>query len=332
MSTDEFLTKDEVDALKQAMSSKPAAQSRMYADEPEEVLTYELGSSENTITGILPILDAIHERFAHRFRIGLFELLHRDVEVTVDAVEMRDYGDFIASLNIPTSVNIVAVSPLNGPGLVVFEQGLIFAVVDTFFGGKGRMENPLKVRDFTTIETRFIQRLLQLTARALEAVWQPFIAIGWSMLGAENNPQFVTAINPQEVLMVVTLHIHMNGVTGVFHMAWPCAMFEPVRATLLASLRKEHASRDERLTQRLREGVKNSHIEVRGLLAETELTVAELLALKVGDFIALEVTHKAILEAEGVAVYAGQYGAVQGRRAVRVEQVLTPLEDNHQAR
>jgi flagellar motor switch protein FliM len=326
MSTDEFLTKDEVDALKEAMNSQREPSSSVRLEEPDEVLAYRLGSSENTITGILPILEAIHERFSHRLRVALFELLHRDVEITIDGMETRGYSDFIATLEAPSSVNIVTLEPLNGPGLVVFEKRLIFAVVDMFFGGRGRMENPLQPRDFTTTENRFIQRLLTITSRAVEAAWEPFLAVCWKHVSSESNPQFVTAINPQEVLQVITVRITLHeDVTVTLYFALPFSMLESVRGPLLASLRKEHASRDKHLAKRLREGVENSEITVRGVLAETELTVDELLSLKVGDFIPIEVTTKATLEAEGVPVYVGQYGVAQGRRALQIDHKITPL-------
>jgi flagellar motor switch protein FliM len=331
MSTDEFLTKDEVDALKEAMNSQPESASLPRLEEPDEVLAYQLGSSENTITGILPILEAIHERFSHRLRVALFELLHRDVEIIIDGMETRGYSDFIATLEAPSSVNIITLEPLNGPAMVVFEKRLVFAVVDLFFGGHGRMESPLQPRDFTTTETRFIQRLLNLTSRAVEAAWEPFLVVNWKSLGSESNPQFVTAINPQEVLQVVTVRITLHeDVTATLYIALPCSMLESGRGPLLASLRKEHASRDKSLAKRLRKGVENSEITVRGVLAETELTVYELLSLKVGDFIPIEVTTKATLEAEGIPVYVGQYGVAQGRRALQIDHKLTPLGDQAQ--
>lgn len=328
MSTDEFLTRDEVDALKEAMHSQPEPSVSSRLQEPEEVLAYQLGSIENTVTSILPVLEAIHQRFAHRLRVALFELLHRDVEIAIDGMETRSYGDFIAALETPSSVNIVTLEPLNGPSLFVFEKRLVFAVVDMYFGGRGRMENPLQPRDFTITETRFIQRLLNLTSRAVEASWQPFLQVHWNHVGSESNPQFVTAVDPQAVLQVVTVRITLHeDITETLHIALPCSMLESVRGPLIASLRKDHASRDTRLAKRLREGIEHSEVTVRGVLAETELTVHELLSLKVGDFIPIEVTTKATLEAEGVPVYVGQYGVAQGRRALQIDHKLNPLGD-----
>jgi flagellar motor switch protein FliM len=328
MSTDEILTQDEVDALKEAMHSQSELSSSSRLEEPDEVLAYQLGSSENTITGILPILETIYERFSHRLRVALFELLHRDVEITVDGMETRGYGDFIAALEAPSSVNIITLEPLHGPGLVVFEKPLVFAVVDMFFGGRGRMENPLQPRDFTITETRFIRRLLHLTSCAVEAAWEPFLSVQWKNLASESNPQFVTAIDPQAVLQVVTVRITLHeDVTETLYFALPFSMLESGRGPLIASLRKEHASRDKRLAKRLQEGVENSAVTIRGVLAETELTVHELLSLKAGDFIPIEVTTKATLEAEGVPVYVGQYGVAQGRRALQIDHKITPLGD-----
>ena len=161
MATNELLTQDEMDALLENITrGKEGVASQLPG--MEEVLPYELVRPEDAITSILPILETIHERFVYRLQAGLFGLLRRTVEVVGGATELRGYSDFITSLTAPCSINLIGISPLSGLGLLVVERQLVFALVDTFFGGLGRLYSPLIARNFTATETRLIQRLLNL--------------------------------------------------------------------------------------------------------------------------------------------------------------------------
>jgi flagellar motor switch protein FliM len=273
------------------------------------------------------VIETVNERLTHRLRVALGELLPRELEVAVGTLEVRSLGDFRGALNAPCSMNLLALPPLAGPGLLVFEQELVFALVDAYFGGSGRAHVPLKGRDFTHTENRFIQRLRERVFRALEAAWQPFLSVQCAHLGAEVDPQFVTAINSEEVLVVTSLAIKWDELALSLHLALPCAAFEPVRDSLLASLSKDHPVRNDGLSRLLREGVKDSRVTLRGFLAETEIKLGELLALQVGDFIPMEIPSRAVLEAEEVPVYAGRYGIAQGQRAMKIEEVLIAFHE-----
>ena len=324
MASDDLLTKDEMDAL---LESVVSVNSRGIDNEFEtEATPYELASPENAVAGILPLLENIHERFVHRFRIGLFEMLRREIDVATGAVATCSYRDISASLASHCSINMVSAAPLTGTGLLLIEQPLVFVLVDTFFGGKGRRYADSEAREFSAAESRMTQRIVQLALNCLEAAWQPFVKVVCRHLGSESNPQFVTAINPEERLLSANVTIELDGNTGTVRLAFPCSAFEPVREPLLASLSKPHAAPNERLTKLLRDGVKGSRVAVRAFLAETELTIRELLLLKAGDVVPLEIPPTAVLEAEGVPIYSGPYGIARGCRALKITQALTPLE------
>lgn len=327
MGSDEILSADELNALFEGVDRGDGWTS----ETAEEVLPYDLVSPENAITVIQPILETIHERFAHQMRLGLSELLRRDVKVVVNHIELQDYPSFTASLGIPCRINIIEMPPLRGPGMLIFEQQLVFLAVEKFFGGTGSLQSVRHSRDFTATEMRLIQRLTRLAFKSLAEAWKPFAPVSCSELGAENNPQFVTAINPAETLVVASLHIIVDKMGGNLYLALPYSMFESVRGNMLASRRKKHQVQDEHLSRLLQEGVKDSQVEACCVLAETELVLGELLSLRVGDVIPLDIPSKATLKVEGFSLYSGEYGLTRGWRAIKIEQVLGPLETSGQS-
>ncbi len=322
MSTDQFLTKDERDALMEVVSKKSRSRSMSSSAFRDDAQSYDLASQDYAINNLLPVLETIHERFAHRLRISLFDLLRRDLMVTVGSIEKRSYTDLTTSLSVPCSVNVIGMTPLSGPALLIFDQELIFMVVDTFFGGTGRLYKSPSARAFTTTETRFIQRLLELSFRCLEDAWEPFAALKCASQSSESKPQFITALNPTETLAVSSVHISRDNIAGILHLALPYSILEPIRKTLLDSLHKEHPNPHPQLTERLLEGIKDSQVEPHCYLADFELALSELLALKIGDVIPVDIPSIATLQVENVPIYSGSYGIAQGWRALRIEHAL----------
>ncbi len=327
MSTDEFLTRDERDALMEVVSKKARESGAQAGASKEEATPYDLASQDYAINSLLPVLETIHERFAHRLRIGLFELVRRELTVSVGAIEKRSYTDLTTSLSVPCSVNIIGISPLSGPALLIFDLELIFLIVDTFFGGSGRLYQSTNARGFTTTETRFIQRLLQLCFSSLEEAWSPFAALKCSHVSSENKPQFVTSLNPGEPLAVSSVTVGRDAISGALHLALPYSILEPIREILLNSTCKERPKFDQQLTDRLRDGIQESQIDVRCALAGFELSLRELLGLQIGDVIPVNIPSTAVLRVEDVPVYSGSYGVAQGWRALKIERPLGSASD-----
>lgn len=327
MSTDQFLTKDERDALMDVVSRKSRSRSASAGLFHDDAQFYDLTTHDYAINNLLPVLETIHERFAHRLRISLFDLLRRDLMVTVGSIEKRSYTDLTTSLSVPCSVNVIEMQPLSGPALLIFDQELIFMVVDGFFGGTGRVYKSSSTRAFTTTENRFIQRLIEVSFRCLENAWEPFTKLKCTSMSAESKPQFITALNPTETLAASSVHISSENIAGTLHLALPYSILEPIRRTLLDSLHKEHPKPSQKLTERLVEGVKDSQVDAHCYLASVELTMSELLELKVGDVIPVDIPTMATLQVENVPIYRGTYGVAQGWRALRIEEALGERKD-----
>ena len=70
-------------------------------------------------------------------RVSLFNMLRRSAEVSIGGVQVQKFGEYIQTLYVPTSLNMVRMQPLRGMALFVFEAKLVFKLVDNFFGGDG---------------------------------------------------------------------------------------------------------------------------------------------------------------------------------------------------
>ena len=160
MLKEEFLSQEEIDALLKGVTNE--VDEEPVAADPSGVRTYNLGSQERIVRGRMPTLEIINERFARNWRLGLFNFMRRNAEISVGPVKVQKYSEFIRNLVVPAAINLVHVKPLRGTALFVFDPNLIFLVVDNLFGGDGRFHMRVEGRDFTDVEQRIIQRMLQL--------------------------------------------------------------------------------------------------------------------------------------------------------------------------
>src|SRR3546814_10132111 len=92
-----------------------------------------LTSQDRIVRGRLPTLEMINERFARYTRISMFNLLRRSADVSVGGVQVMKFGEYVHSLYVPTSLNLVKMKPLRGTALFILDAKLVFKLVDNFF-------------------------------------------------------------------------------------------------------------------------------------------------------------------------------------------------------
>lgn len=322
MSTADLLSQDEIDALLTGVDSGSVKTEDEFATHDDVPRPFNLASQERIIRGRMPTLEMVNDRFARLFRVGLFNLLRRSPEISVAGVQMRKFSEYVHSLFVPTSLNLVRIKPLRGTGLIIFDPKLVFAVVNNFFGGDMRFRAKIEGREFTATEQRIIQMMLSQAFTDLHKAWEPVMNITFEFLNSEVNPQFANIVSPSEVVVVSTFHVELEGDGGDVHITMPYSMVEPIRELLDTGLQSDRDQVDERWSISLREEVKQAVVSLNGTLLETEISLRELMNLKAGDVIPVEMVSHAVLRAEDVPVFRGKFGVSRGSSAVKVTEAM----------
>ena len=206
----EVLSQGEVDALLRGVGDGDIETETDEA--PEEVsgiVPYDLTSQEKTIRGRLPTLDIINQMFSRLFKNTFSTLMRKSVNVSTVSTDTIKFGDFIRSLPVPSSLHIFRMEPLRGHGLIVVESKLVFAVVDTFFGGSGANEAKINDRDFSAIEIRMTKSVILTVLEDLEKAWRPVHTVTTSFVRSEGNPQFAAIVPPPDIVLVVLFEIEI---------------------------------------------------------------------------------------------------------------------------
>jgi flagellar motor switch protein FliM len=326
--TQEFLSQDEVDALLEGVTDAPDETSENIPSAEGSVKAYDLGRQERIIRGHMPALELINERFIRYLRIGLFNYMHKDVEVSVGPVRVQKYSEFIRNLVVPTSFNLIQAKPLRGTGLIVLDPNLVFLVVDNLFGGDGRFHTRVEGegRDFTTTEQRIIQGLLCVVFEEYQKAWQPVFPLKFEYVRSEINTQFVNIATPSEVVIALTVTLEFSGNTSEMHVCLPYLMMEPIRDILYGAPDSAPTSADKRWTSMLARQLQTAEVELTAALGTTSITLGKILKMQVGDVIPLNIEEKVQATISGIPVIEARYGIQNGQLALKIERFLAEEE------
>lgn len=316
-----FLTQDEVDALLKGVTGDESASAT--EDTPVEgIRPYNLKTQESIARGRMPTLETINERFARLMRIGIFNFMRRSVEISVGPVIVHKYSEFVRNLAQPTNLNLVQIKPLHGTSLFIFDPNLVFLIVDNLFGGVGRFHMQGEGREFTLTEQRIIRRLLDVVFDAYQESWKPVHTLSCVYLRAETQTQFANIATPNEFVVSTTFTVELGDTTADLFICIPYSTLEPIRDNLFSSVQGESLENDRRWAQMLSKQVQSAHVEVVAKLGESELTLEQIMQLKVGDFIPIDVPRTLIPTINDMPIMECRYGVFNQRYALRVARMI----------
>ncbi len=315
----DLLSQDEIDALLHGVDDGDI--------EPESdiddtgVKSYDITSNDRIVRGRMPTLEMINERFSRYTRISMFNFLRRSTEVSSTGVQIMKFGEYVHTLYVPTSLNLVKFRPLRGTALFILDAKLVFKLVDNFFGGDGRHAK-IEGREFTPTEIRVIQLVLAQVFKDYKEAWSSILEAEFEYVGSEVNPAMANIVSPSEVVVISTFNIELDGGGGDLHITVPYSMIEPIRETLDAGMQSDIDDVDDRWLQSLREDILSAKVGVHGTVVEKKMSLRDVSKLHAGDIIPIDLPETFTLEAEGIPMFRGKLGVSDENLAVKiVEQI-----------
>lgn len=326
MARADLLSQDEIDALLHGVDSG-GVDTEAEGGVDGVAHSFDFSRQDRIVRGRMPTLEMINERFARNFQSSFFNMLRQTAEISVGNVQMMKYSEYMHSLFVPSSLNLVNMSPLRGKALCVIDPGLVSIAVDNFFGGTGRHAR-IEGREFSPTEFRVIQMILKHAIRDLKAAWTPVLSLKLELTGKEVSPQFPEIASPNEVVVVSSFHIGLDGGDGIFHIVMPYSTLEPIRELLDAGVQSEHSTQDDHLSVALREEIKAADVTLSCALANANLRLGDLLRLKEGDIIPIHSPEKITVFAEDIPVCRATYGVHKGSKAIKIQEFIKRPDNN----
>jgi flagellar motor switch protein FliM len=320
--TTEILSQDEIDSLLKGVQTGDIGAG---ADTPTDgSQEFNFRSQERIIRGRMPGLEIANERFARTFRNSITSILRRFVDVNVQGVTMMKFGDFMKTLPLPSNINLFRMKPLKGLSLFVIEAPMVFAFVECFFGGATVQYVKAEGRYFTAIEQKIIRKIMESAFTDMAASWAGIAQFEPEYVGNEINPQFVTIVQPAEIVIKVQLNIELENFTGKIYFCIPYSVVEPLKEKLCSGFQAERFEIDERWISGLKEKLLETRVNLTGEVGRVQLSIGEVMGLKVGSVINLGVhrDEPLLVKIEDVPKYHGLPGHRKGNQAIKITETL----------
>ncbi len=282
---------------------------------------YDLVARDKIVRGRMPVLDRLNERWIAEFQRKLNELIRKPLDVALQQVQLASYGDWLATLPVPTSFNLYTVKPWPRNALVAVEGKLLFVLVDSYYGGGGNT-TPTARESLTPTEQRLNRIIVDAVADLFRRAFAPVATLEFQHAQTETNPNYVTLATPSETVVVTRVEVALNDVGGAVSLVVPLSSFEPVRDKLAEGLKTVSVETRQRWRQSLKTQLENTTLDLTSVFLDTEISMRELLALKPGDVLPIEMPKTATLYSGARPLLRGKFGRSRGYNAVSVVEAV----------
>jgi flagellar motor switch protein FliM len=334
----DVLDQTEIDALLAAVDSGVVEQEQSHAQifsrqrrdmETVEVRPYDFKRPERVSKDQMRSLQTLHEGFARNFGAALSGFLRTIVEVKVASCEQMTYAEFISGLPNPTSFNLMEARPLEGQLCLEISPLIIYPIIDRLLGGTNA-ELFIPQRPLTLIETRLISKVTSRGLAALAEAWAGIKDLTFEIVATESNPQLVQIVPPNEVVVVIGFEVKLGNRAGTMNLCIPYNVIEPIVEDLAAQnwFNVAKTGRSKEVQTRIAGNLAHAAVTVTGLLAETTITLSDLVNLSVGDLIVTEkpATSPVTVCVEEEKRFVAEIGRHKDQRALKIARAIATGE------
>ncbi len=330
----QILSGEEIDALMAGLEDgsidldevdgdMPAA-----AQEDVKVTAFFFGQKTAIRVGALPGLDLINEHLASQLSFKLTQKVGREVHVQPKATINQIFGRFLHGLEPPIFINIMRVEPSQSMALLSIDGDVMYHVLEGFFGGNTDSERPY--RNFSPFEMKVIDRIMDVTREQIELSWKKLdpsfrlILARW-----ENQPQFAAVMPLDENVFLITFAIEVGDSEGTLTICFPSVILELFKQQLKVGFQqREQVEGSSQWAACLLHELGMVPVRMSPVVSRQVMTVRDMIELKVGDEILLEadLSEEMLIDVEGKPKFKGVAGVVNGKRAVRITDMVTEEE------
>ena len=326
------LSQEEIDALINQLSTQPAKPDDL---EGRKIKSFDFRFNKRLdkfSNNQLQTLRTLHENFTRLLNNSLSVYLRTRVEATIVGIEQISYGDFIASIGIPSILSIYSMDPLPGSGIVQVDLNLVFSIIDRLLGGPGWF--PQKLRDLTDIERTLMQRFMARMLNSYRESWNYLLTLSLKIEALDSNPQFIPRIIPlDQIVAYVSMELKVGDMAGVMNFCLPYLVLQSISAQLndfqwSPSLVAGRGMTEQDM-QQLTRNVERADVDVEVELGHTMVSLRDLVAMQPGDVILFDKpTDQPLVarvnEKEKFRVFPG---AFRDKLAVQVAKVITSEDE-----
>ncbi|MFK8053583.1 MAG: flagellar motor switch protein FliM [Woeseiaceae bacterium] len=324
-----LLSDDEKDALMAGMDAGVIGDGTTQAD-ATDVRRFELRPDAYINYGSLPRLQGICQEIAKRLAVEWSSMVRGPVSVNAEESFSTTYGVAIQKLLAPVLTTSLSMSPMPEHTVLVFDNALLKALVESFFGfitgdaGVDSAESAAVRAPFTAGELRVGQIAIDRFLRTLAPAWEKVVAVKPSFVKTEFDPTFGVDVSPKDVVVVCRFLIQTGMHHGYLYLILPRTQIAAIADDLEGAVNARNELGDPVWKKNIQVQLQDTSLNADILVGDIRLPLRDVISLEVGQVLALDDPEVADMHVEGVRRAMGRFGTNDKFNAFRLVEWLPP--------
>ena len=164
----------------------------------------------------------------------------------------------------------------------------------------------------------------------LKEAWGPVMDIYPNIESKESSPNVVQIVAQNEIVVMVVMEIIIGHSSGMMNICYPVIALEPVLPKLASRdlMLNETSSKKSRNTE-LQVLLGGAKVDVEANLGDADLTMADILELKIGDVLRLSSAADDVVtvSVDGKERFKGEIGLRRFRKSIQIIEVIDTEKD-----
>ncbi len=314
MGVSDVLSDDEVDALLDKDNAT--------AGNSAEAVDYDFTNKPSSHFGNLQRLETINDVFCAEMHRKFSQLLCNNITISAEPPTVVSFDEYINSIPQPMIMHLVQMKPLIGTSAIIYSADLVHRLIELFFGGS--VSNPTNTeREIAKVELRIAQLALEEMNTCFSGAWQIIKDIEFNYIRSTTRLSLANIANPSDNFIINRYKMHFADTESEFMLCIPYSILDPIRHLIDSSTNDSTNEAENKLwKEALEQNMHNVSLKVTGNISETEITLSDLIKLKVGDIIAIDNPRYAEAFINDICVFKATCGARNGNHALRIIEWL----------
>jgi len=285
----EFLSQDEIDALLDIADedggleeipedSIPTSKDKSYA-------IYDFKKPNRISADQMKAFNALHDKMLRATISELSAMLRKIVDVKLYSIEQMTYGEFILSIPQITSLNTLSIKPLEGRIVMECNPAISHKIIAHLLGNGDSSLTDATEKELTEIELEVFNHFYQLITKHLKKAWEDVATINFKTESMDTNANAIQIISDHEIVLLVVFEITIDDESGFLSICYPISYIESLLNVIVEKVFAEAKNRKVSKQKDINALMSGSKMKIEAILAETELSIKDLLNLKEEDVI-----------------------------------------------
>lgn len=278
---------------------------------PNSAESYDFIHPDHKINSDWPVLNLISKNTAIEFEEQLKKQFQFPIAVKSSAASLAKYKDVFSEIDVTKLVHEVSMPPLSGGAWFCVDRTLIYALAEKYFGGKSELSDTVKNPTLSNTERRLRQYFINCLEASIPSAWTLILEIDRPVISEITLDRLSHSVDDQ-VVVVCNYIAEIDNTEFNIELIYSHSMLEP-HQKILQRIKQQTIAGSSDFSSALKNELLNCEIDMQAVLAETKISLAELIELKAGDFIPLREIENVSFKSNSAPLFDARVGKSNGQ-------------------